>query len=502
MNALVSGMAELDVPRDEAKVLSFTDNRQDAALQAGHLNDFVQVAQLRAAIVRAINQNGDLSFDLLGEAVFNALDPRPEDFLKQPVDSGPGYEQGRRAMMDLLEYRALDDLSRGWRIAQPNLEQSGLLRIEYQGLRELSEDASLWTDLPAIDSASPDRREVVLRAFLDHLRMQLAIEAESLTDDLTRRLARNASQWLRDPWALEERDQLRTQSLALLPDVQRDDYENRQRVLSLGYRSAIARYLRQARTWEISENLSATDVEGLVTGIVRQLRGHVLSVVRRGSQERGVRVLAGALRWTAGDGQVSAPDPVRSRALHLRRDIGGTAPNHYFTGLYTQTASRLRGMLGREHTGQVRSEDRVEREEQFREGDLPALFCSPTMELGVDIRELYAVHMRNIPPTPANYAQRSGRAGRGGRPALITAFSAQGNVHDQYFFRRRESMIAGAVVPARMDLANQELVKAHLHSTWLAIVGLKLSNNMVDILDLDYQEYPILKDRRQIGNGW
>lgn len=313
MNALVSGMAEQGVPRKEAKVLSFTDNRQDAALQAGHLNDFVQVAQLRAAIVKAIDQNGDLSFDMLGEAVFNALDPRPEDFMKQPVDSGPGYEQGRRTMMDLLEYRALDDLSRGWRIAQPNLEQSGLLRIEYQGLRELAEEGSLWTDLPAIDSASPDRREAVLRAFLDHLRMQLAIEAESLTDDRTRRLARNASQWLRDPWALEERDQLRTQSLALLPDVQRDDYENRQRVLSLGYRSAIARYLRQARTWEISENLSATDVEGLVTGIVRQLRGHVLSVVRRGSQERGVRVLAGALRWTAGDGQASAPDPVRSR---------------------------------------------------------------------------------------------------------------------------------------------------------------------------------------------
>ena len=29
------------------KLLSFTDNRQDASLQAGHLNDFVQVALLR-----------------------------------------------------------------------------------------------------------------------------------------------------------------------------------------------------------------------------------------------------------------------------------------------------------------------------------------------------------------------------------------------------------------------------------------------------------------------
>ena len=44
------------------------------------------------------------------------------------------------------------------------------------------------------------------------------------------------------------------------------------------------------------------------------------------------------------------------------------------------------------------------------------LYCSPTMELGVDISELNAVMMRNVPPTPANYAQRS-RPRRPQRPA-------------------------------------------------------------------------------------
>ena len=38
-------------PRDQ-KLLSFTDNGQDAALQAGHFNDFVQVVQLRAGFIR------------------------------------------------------------------------------------------------------------------------------------------------------------------------------------------------------------------------------------------------------------------------------------------------------------------------------------------------------------------------------------------------------------------------------------------------------------------
>jgi hypothetical protein len=109
------------------------------------------------------------------------------------------------------------------------------------------------------------------------------------------------------------------------------------------------------------------------------------------------------------------------------------------------------------------------------------------MELGVDISDLHTVHLRNIPPTPANYAQRSGRAGRGGRPALITVFAAQGNAHDQHYFRNRDQMVAGAVVPARMDLRNQELVEAHLHAEWLATSGLNLGRQMLEILDFDQE---------------
>ena len=106
------------------------------------------------------------------------------------------------------------------------------------------------------------------------------------------------------------------------------------------------------------------------------------------------------------------------------------------------------------------------------------------MELGVDISDLNVVNMRNVPPTPANYAQRSGRAGRSGQPALVFTYCTAGNAHDQYFFRRQERMVSGAVTPPKLDLANEDLVRAHVHAIWLGATGANLRNSLSEILDI------------------
>ena len=493
----MQGLKDQNLNATEAKLLSFTDNRQDASLQAGHFNDFVQIAQLRAALVQALDQHGELTTATIGRHLFDALDLPPTDFMRDPVERGPGYESARRALEDLLTHRALIDLTRGWRVNQPNLEQAGLLQVTYAGLDELAADDALWQAAPMFNTASVEQRAQVLSAVLDRCRMELVVEDRVLTDAGARDLER-AVDYLSEQW--RPRSDLPRANLALLPNSEPAAREPYRRWLRLSPRSAIGQYLRNPRTWNEAAsgpNLSQDEAAAMLSALVEALRGHLFTAVNERSGS-GVRINGNVLRWRPGGGRPAQPDPTRVRARYLWRDDVDERPNPFFARLYQSDPASLRGLTSGEHTGQVDPQLRNQREERFREGRLPALFCSPTMELGIDISDLHAVHLRNVPPNPANYAQRAGRAGRNGRAALVTAFAQHGNAHDQYFFDgRRPEMIAGAVQPARIDLANEELLRAHLHFNWMSRVNLKLQSSISDVLDLEQDSYPLRDEIEQ-----
>src|SRR6266516_3210227 len=69
------------------KLLSFTDNRQDASLQAGHFNDFVEVGLIRSALYRAAAAAGadGIPHDELALKVFEALNLPVEFYALDPT---------------------------------------------------------------------------------------------------------------------------------------------------------------------------------------------------------------------------------------------------------------------------------------------------------------------------------------------------------------------------------------------------------------------------------
>jgi Helicase conserved C-terminal domain len=89
----------------------------------------------------------------------------------------------------------------------------------------------------------------------------------------------------------------------------------------------------------------------------------------------------------------------------------------------------------REHSAQIPPEERerIERDFKGTGNRVNTLVCTPTLELGVDIGDLDAVLMRNVPPLPSNYWQRAGRAGRRQRMACNLTYARTAS-HDRAYF--------------------------------------------------------------------
>src|SRR5690606_20051114 len=70
----------------------------------------------------------------------------------------------------------------------------------------------------------------------------------------------------------------------------------------------------------------------------------------------------------------------------------------------------------------------------------------------------------------------------------VFTYCSAGSPHDQYFFKRPERMVSGAVTPPRLDLTNQDMLRAHVHAIWLAEANINLGETLKDILDMSGEE--------------
>lgn len=121
-----------------------------------------------------------------------------------------------------------------------------------------------------------------------------------------------------------------------------------------------------------------------------------------------------------------------------------------------------------EHTAQWRPEKAREVQNEFINGQINALSCSTTFELGVDVGALQGVLMRNVPPTTANYLQRAGRAGRRQDAAAFVLTFAQRRSHDLAYYRRPDKIVSGEVPTPTVAIHNPKIVQRHMHSVLIA----------------------------------
>jgi Lhr-like helicase len=373
-------------------------------------------------------------------------------------DCPPGKVAGGEIGVDLFKNGQVGDaeIENVWDVLFEILAGFGepyrlKMRFDQIAIREIE---GRWPDDTMLRLSTEQRRQALL-ILLDTLRRGLAVTADALDPAMIDIIATSARQTLRHPWSIAQQENPRIAAALMIDAPRRDDVQLRGEPLIVrgGPRSRLAKQLNRSEIW--GERLSAQAYPEVVRSLLEIAERYQL--VRRVPTPfdiDGWRLEANAIRLVEGKGRDDSK-PV----------------NTYFVNLYETLAHSLAqggeglfGLESREHTAQVEQERREWREWRFRwgtedrdrldrdkeklraEGEpnvfLPTLFCSPTMELGVDISALNAVYLRNVPPTPANYAQRSGRAGRSGQAALVVTYCAAQSPHDQHYFGKPQEMVS------------------------------------------------------------
>jgi hypothetical protein len=434
-----------------------------------------------------------LNYSQLGEAIYKALHLPFTDYAKKEAE--PELATVKRkydeTFQTYLTYRALADLRRSWRIVLPNLEQCGLLSIQYADLPEIASNNQFWSKVPIVSELDSEKRREFLTTVLDFFRLEYALHNSYYFDaPKMKEREKDIREHLRAPWTLEDKEEL-----SHPPVIRIDPLGGKSPFAStsMGSSSGLGKYIRQ---FAKAEGLDASCLQGdgyrdYILGLMDRLVDADMLVQVPAKAANGTNVPAYRLKvdrivWTLGDGRTVKSDVIKRRSF---RD-SAPKPNEFFAAMYSRDFTTVKRLRAEDHTGQLDKDDRLDREDRFRcewwlDGDktqhhnekirsesISALFCSPTMELGVDIGGLSVVHMRNAPPNSANYAQRSGRAGRSGQGALVFTYCSTFSPHDRHFFQHQADLVAGAVQPPRLDLCNQELLRTHLNALAISVIGL------------------------------
>lgn len=134
--------------------------------------------------------------------------------------------------------------------------------------------------------------------------------------------------------------------------------------------------------------------------------------------------------------------------------------NNYYRNEYMN--KQIERMIIKEHTAQLGKETAKEYQNDFKNKKINILSCSTTFEMGVDIGSLENVFLRNVPPSPSNYVQRAGRAGRGKDSSAFILTFCSNSSHDYNYFCDPSKMILGIVEPPKFKVNNEKIIIRHL----------------------------------------
>jgi ATP-dependent helicase YprA (DUF1998 family) len=137
-------------------------------------------------------------------------------------------------------------------------------------------------------------------------------------------------------------------------------------------------------------------------------------------------------------------------------------------GLWTDLNDRaaLRAPFIRvvEHSAQQPPARLRDYEAKFKAGQINVMNCSTTMEMGVDIGGITTVAMANVPPSPASFRQRVGRAGRRGEALSVSFTYCPDTPLGWHAFDEPGAPLTEPIAAPRVALESRPLVQRHVNA--------------------------------------
>ena len=477
-NAVIATAMHRNLPGDKRKILAFADGRQAAAFFACYLEDTHKEIRDRCMIFRALNR-GKADAGISMRSMAHLLHGVCEDAGVFAENMSP--DDSKREAWTML-YREL--LTNKRRLS---LEGVGLMRWGMPWLKNIKMPPILFQPPWSLDDASA--RDLVF-ALLDTLRTDTNKAVKIWADNPT----------VTPDWS----------------DVSKPNFGEKPFSVCVGK----PRKQRKVKSWEekswrVKLLVRMLSVKGASEGEAVMCAQRALTETLQAFRQAGDKILSvesdGNFRMNPSMLHASAPkeifecdtcghlQPVNlgvclrqgRRACPgkiIRRAVDDLPKNDHYRSLYRDSdfPARLRA---EEHTAQISSEVARKRQREFSEDDggIDVLSSSTTFEVGVDLGDLDAVFLRNVPPEAFNYAQRAGRAGRReGRPGLAVTYCRR-NPHDIYHFvDPLARVVKGEIAPPQISMRNEKIIGRHMTAAALSefFQGTESENRFVKALDL------------------
>ena len=475
---------------DDAKVLVFSDNVQDASYRASFFNGRTWKFGLRSAIAEYLRDGGeggaigtfgaDLAAywrDRLGSEDFVARFMPPNDTWMREYEylidkgsfaSSKAEDDLVRLISKRMSYEVLLEFGMRSQTGR-TLEKSAVATVAYEPGRvdAAARDAVeiLANELGIKDVDAAEARSLVLM-FLDTLRLRGAFADERFFGAYVAKGAQSFLLSHKYDKALPGSHASGMPSFLLVGGVPRDGFDT---AASAPYRGLAERFV------DAHGGLVAGNPQDVVDALRRACEragllgrlGVDTNYECVGLAEDALQVTGETVRFTCGscgghavhaaanaEGWEGAACARTACAGVLSRDPD-QSPDYYGALFGHGLSPRVEA---REHTGLLERDEREELEDRFKaQGEerrswYPnVLSCTPTLEMGIDVGDLSTLVLCGVPPTQAQFVQRVGRAGRRDGNAL-TVVLADATAHGSYFYSEPESMFAGNVEPPHVFL--------------------------------------------------